>query len=168
MFLPVLFALSFLFSSSNAADFCVGDLNAPQGHAGYSCKKAEAITVNDFVYSGLAATGNTSNRIKAAVTPAFSSQFPRAGFISSDNAVYVKTLGKGDGMVFPQGLLHFQINGGGTPAFALASFSCPSPGIQILDYALFANDIPIDIIRQTTFPDAAQIKKLKKVLGGTG
>ncbi|KAG9152351.1 hypothetical protein Leryth_016727 [Lithospermum erythrorhizon] len=33
-----------------------------------------------------------------------------AGFIASDNTVYFKTLNKGDAMVFPQGLLHFQIN----------------------------------------------------------
>ncbi|MBA0657804.1 hypothetical protein Goklo_010067, partial [Gossypium klotzschianum] len=74
MFIPIFFILSFLFSSTNAADFCVGDLNGPVGPAGYSCKKT--VTVNDFVYSGLAATGNTSNLIKAAVTPAFSAQFP--------------------------------------------------------------------------------------------
>ncbi|PPD84605.1 hypothetical protein GOBAR_DD18431 [Gossypium barbadense] len=44
----------------------------------------------------------------------------------------------------------------------------PDPGLQILDFALFANDLPTDIIEETTFLDAAQIKKLKGVLGGTG
>ncbi|TYH69192.1 hypothetical protein ES332_D05G038100v1 [Gossypium tomentosum] len=205
MFIPIFFILSFLFSSTNAADFCVGDLNGPAGPAGYSCKKT--VTVNDFVYSGLAATGNTSNLIKAAVTPAFSAQFPGvnglgisiarldlavggvipmhihpgasevlvviqgticAGFISSANKVYFKSLNKGDIMVFPQGLLHFQINAGKTQSLAFVSFSSPDPGLQILDFALFANDLPTDIIEETTFLDAAQIKKLKGVLGGTG
>ena len=41
-----------------------------------------------------------------------------AGFISSANSVYYKTLNKGDVMVFPQGLLHFQINGGWRTATA--------------------------------------------------
>ncbi|KAK8513736.1 hypothetical protein V6N13_002459 [Hibiscus sabdariffa] len=207
MFLPILFALLFLFSSSNAADFCVGDLYGPQGPAGYSCKKETLVTVNDFVYSGLAAAGNTSNLIKAAVTPAFSAQFPGvnglgislarldlavggvvpmhthpgasellvvvegsicAGFISSANKVYFKSLNKGDIMVFPQGLLHFQINAGKTPALAFVSFSNPSPGLQILDFALFGDDLPTDIIQETTFLDVVQIKKLKGVLGGTG
>ncbi|KAE8714084.1 Germin-like protein 1 [Hibiscus syriacus] len=207
MFLAIIFALSFLFSSSNAADFCVGDLNGPQGPAGYSCKKPETVTVNDFVYSGLGATGNTSNIIKAAVTPAFSAQFPGvnglgismarldlatggvipmhthpgasevlvvvqgticAGFISSANKVYFKSLNKGDIMVFPQGLLHFQINAGKTQALAFVSFSSPSPGLQILDFALFGDDLPTDIIQETTFLDVAQIKKLKGVLGGSG
>ncbi|GMI92662.1 ARABIDOPSIS THALIANA GERMIN 3, germin 3, GERMIN-LIKE PROTEIN 3 [Hibiscus trionum] len=76
MFFQILFALSFLFSFSNASNFCVGDLNAPQGPAGYSCKMAETVSVNDFVFSGLRAAGNTSNLTKAAITPASSTQFP--------------------------------------------------------------------------------------------
>ncbi|XVF88883.1 hypothetical protein PTKIN_Ptkin19aG0086400 [Pterospermum kingtungense] len=207
MLIPFFFIISFLVSSSNALDFCVADLKGSQGPAGYSCKKSEAVTVADFVYSGLAAAGNTSNLIKAAVTPAFDAQFPGvnglglsmarldlavdgvvplhthpsaseilvviqgsicAGFISSANKVYFKSLNKGDIMVFPLGLLHFQINAGKTPALAFVSFSSPSPGLQILDFALFASDLPSDIIEETTFLDDAQVKKLKGVLGGTG
>ncbi|KAK2645242.1 hypothetical protein Ddye_020437 [Dipteronia dyeriana] len=209
MILPI-FIASLLFASSSFAavqDFCVGDLNGPEGPAGYSCKKAAKVTVDDFVFSGLGAGGNTSNIIKAAVTPAFSAQFPGvnglgismarldlaaggvipmhthpgasevlvvvqgsicAGFISSANAVYFKSLKKGDIMVFPQGLLHFQINAGGSPALAFVSFSSPVPGLQILDYALFGNNLPTELIAQTTFLDPATIKKLKGVLGGSG
>ena len=43
----------------------------------------------------------------------------KAGFIASDNTVYIKTLKKGDIMIFPQSLLHFQVNVGDTPAFYL-------------------------------------------------
>ena len=152
-------------------------------------------------------TGNTNNLIKAAVTPAFTAQFPglnglglslarldlavggvvpmhthpganevifvvqgtiTAGFISSANTVYLKTLNKGDTMIFPQGLLHFQVNSGKTTSFVLVSFSSPSPGLQILDYALFGNNLPSELVEKTTFLDAAQVKKLKGVLGGTG
>nr|ABV03161.1 germin-like protein [Chimonanthus praecox] len=204
-FLQLLF-----FSSSNAAvqDFCVGDLTGPEGPAGYSCKKPAIVTVDDFVFSGLGKAGNTSNIIRAAVTPAFSAQFPGlnglglsiarldlavegviplhthpggsellvvvqgticAGFISSSaNTVYFKTLKKGDIMVFPQGLLHFQINGGGIPAIGFVSFSSPSPGLQITAFALFANNLPSELVEKTTFLDDAQVKKLKAVLGGTG
>ncbi|CAA7407979.1 unnamed protein product [Spirodela intermedia] len=35
-----------------------------------------------------------------------------AGFIFSSNTAYYKTLRKGDVMVFPEGLLHFQVNTG--------------------------------------------------------
>ncbi|KAA8540244.1 hypothetical protein F0562_024193 [Nyssa sinensis] len=91
-----------------------------------------------------------------------------AGFISSANTVYVKTLKSGDVMVFPQGLLHFQINAGGIKAIAFPSFSSANPGLQILDFALFANNLPTELVVKSTFLDAAQVKKLKGVLGGTG
>ncbi|XP_068344714.1 auxin-binding protein ABP19a [Pyrus communis] len=208
MIFPIFFTFSLLLSSSLASvqDFCVANYKAPEGPAGYSCKKPAKVKVDDFVYSGLGIPGNTTNIIKAAVTPAFAAQFPGvnglgislarldlavggvipfhthpgasevllvaqgtiiAGFVSSANTVYLKTLKKGDIMVFPQGLLHFQVNGDKTPALAFVSFSSPSPGLQILDFALFQNDLPTELIAQTTFLDAAQIKKLKGVLGGT-
>ncbi|KAL5572364.1 hypothetical protein UlMin_021961 [Ulmus minor] len=206
---PIIFLLSLLFSFSHAAvqDFCVADYTGPESPAGYSCKKEAKVTVNDFVFSGLGAAGNTTNLIKAAVTPAFAAQFPGvnglglslarldlakggvipfhthpgasealiviqgsicAGFVSSANKVYYKSLKTGDAMTFPQGLLHFQVNAGGSPAIAYVSFSSPSPGLQITDFALFANDLPTELVAATTFLDVAQIKKLKSVLGGTG
>ncbi|KAK8498424.1 hypothetical protein V6N13_105039 [Hibiscus sabdariffa] len=91
-----------------------------------------------------------------------------AGFISSSNAVYLKRLRRGDIMVFPRGLLHFQINAGKRPALAIASFNSPIPGLQILESALFANDLPSALVEKTTFLDYAQVKKLKALLGGTG
>lgn len=210
MYLPILFTITLLFSSSAYAsvnDFCVADLSQADTPSGYPCKKATSLTEKDFVYSGLGVAGNTTNIISAAVTPAFVAQFPAvnglgvslarldlagggvipmhthpgasevlvviqgticAGFISSANTVYFKTLFKGDIMVFPQGLLHFQINSGKGPALAFVSFSSASPGLQILDYALFGNELPTDLVTKTTFLDAAVVKKLKGVLGGRG
>jgi len=195
------------FSTAAVLDFCVADYTAPNGPAGYSCKNPKKVTEDDFVYHGLSYAGNTSNIIKAAVSPAFDTQFGGvnglgisiarldlaiggvvplhthpgaselllvvhgnicAGFIASDNTVYLKTLQKGDIMVFPQGLLHFQLNAGGIPGLAFASFSSANPGLQILDFALFKSDFPTELITTTTFLDAAQVKKLKGVLGGSG
>ncbi|XP_008786632.2 germin-like protein 8-14 [Phoenix dactylifera] len=204
--LPILL-LCFLLPSSHAADFCVADLMGSLTPSGYQCKVESAVTTDDFVFTGLGVVGNTSNIIKAAVTPAFAAQFPGvnglgisaarldlaaggviplhthpaasellvvtkgiivAGFISSANTVYYMTLHKGETMVFPQGLLHFQVNGGGTPAVAIVSFSSPSPGLQITSFALFANNLPSALVEKVTFLDDAEVKKLKKVLGGTG
>ncbi|CAH8334562.1 unnamed protein product [Eruca vesicaria subsp. sativa] len=91
-----------------------------------------------------------------------------AGFVSSANDVYVQTLKPGQVMVFPQGLLHFQINAGKSAAAAFVTFSSASPGLQILDFALFANNLPTELVTGTTFLDPAVVKKLKGVLGGTG
>ncbi|KAK7411865.1 hypothetical protein VNO78_03308 [Psophocarpus tetragonolobus] len=203
-----LFILSILsISHASVVDFCVADYTAPNGPAGYSCKTPSKVTVDDFVYSGLATAGNTSNIINAAVTPAFDAQFPGlnglgisvarldlapggviplhthpgasellfvvqgkicTGFVASDNTVYLKTLQKGDVMVYPQGLLHFQINAGGSQGLAIVSFSSANPGLQILDFALFKSDFPTELIAQTTFLPEEVIKKLKGVLGGSG
>ncbi|KAF4368931.1 hypothetical protein F8388_021543 [Cannabis sativa] len=206
----IFLVVSILFSTSNALtqDFCVADVKASDTPAGFPCKNAADVTVDDFVFDGLKMSGNTTNIISAAVTPAFVAQFPglnglglsmarldlapkgvipfhthpaaseilvvlrgaiTAGFVSSSaNTVYVKTLRKGDIMVFPQGLLHFQLNTGKTHANAFVSFNNPNPGLQILDFALFANNLPSSLVGATTFLDLAQIKKLKSVLGGSG
>ncbi|KAK4432822.1 Auxin-binding protein ABP19a [Sesamum alatum] len=90
------------------------------------------------------------------------------GFISSnDNKVYIKTLNKWDIFVVPQGLLHFAINAGKTPALAFASFSSQNPGIQTTPVALFKNNFPTELVAKTTFLDVEQVKKLKALLGGT-
>lgn len=91
-----------------------------------------------------------------------------AGFISSTNVAYVKTLKEGDIIVFPQGLLHYAVNAGPSPAVAFASFGSSSPGVQILDHALFRSNIPTELISATTLLDVAVIKKLKRAFNGTG
>ncbi|KAI6691398.1 hypothetical protein NL676_028226 [Syzygium grande] len=90
------------------------------------------------------------------------------GFISSANDVCVKTLKKGDIMVFAAGLLHFQVNAGRSTSSAVVSFSTTNPGLQILDFALFGDNLPSLLVEKNTFLDDAQVKKLKAVLGGTG
>ncbi|CAN0906884.1 Auxin-binding protein ABP19a [Linum grandiflorum] len=196
--LNILFLFALVLSQTcHAADFCVAKLKGAGGPAGYACRDPAKVTSADFVHKGLSAAGNTTNLIKAMVTPAFVMQFPavnglglstarldlaaggvipmhthpgviKAGFISSSsNLVYIETVKTGEMMVFPQGLLHFQINAGGKPASAVVFFNSPDPGLQILDFALFANDFPSALLSGVTFLDAAQIKKLKGVLGGT-
>ncbi|KAL9224662.1 hypothetical protein vseg_000678 [Gypsophila vaccaria] len=90
-----------------------------------------------------------------------------AGFIAEDNTAYYKTLYKGDIMVFPQGMLHFQVNVGDSPALAFVSLNSPNPGFQFTTTSLAANDLPTDVIEKITLLDAQQVKNLKKIFGGT-
>ena len=55
-----------------------------------------------------------------------------AGLISLDNTVYLKTVEEGNIMVFPQGLLHFLVNTGGTQALLWVSISFISNKILFL------------------------------------
>uniref|UniRef100_A0A804N405 Cupin type-1 domain-containing protein n=1 Tax=Zea mays TaxID=4577 RepID=A0A804N405_MAIZE len=43
-----------------------------------------------------------------------------------------------------------------------------NPGLQILDFALFANDLPTEVVNKVTNLDELQIVKLKALFGGRG
>ncbi|XP_074315867.1 auxin-binding protein ABP19a-like [Silene latifolia] len=90
-----------------------------------------------------------------------------AGFIASDNTVYFKTLNKGDVMIFPQSLLHFQVNIGKNQALAFVSLNSAHAGFQFTSASLGGNDLPTEIIEKITLLDSQQIKTLKNVFGGT-
>lgn len=205
----IFIALSLLFVASvvyaSVQDFCVADLSSPETPSGFPCKDQRGLYNTAALYTGLGVAGNTSNILKAAVTPAFTRQFPGvnglgismarldlaidgvipfhthprgselllviegtvcAGFISS--YFYWNALKKWDIIVFPQGLLHYVRNCGTGPALAFSSFTSSVPGLTITDYVPFANDFPTEIEAATTMLDAAEIKKLKDVFGGSG
>ena len=90
-----------------------------------------------------------------------------AGFIDSDNTAYFKTLNKGDIMIFPQSLLHFQVNVGDVPALAFVSLNSANPGFQLTSGSLFGNNLPSSIVQKITLIDEEQVKKLKSIFGGT-
>ncbi|CAL0326127.1 unnamed protein product [Lupinus luteus] len=90
-----------------------------------------------------------------------------AGFFTP-TAVYSKKLKPGDLFVFPQGQLHFQANSGKGQATAFLAFSSSNPGAQLLDLLLFGNNLPSELIAQTTFLDVEQVKKIKARFGGRG
>ncbi|XP_061371934.1 germin-like protein subfamily 3 member 1 [Gastrolobium bilobum] len=91
-----------------------------------------------------------------------------AGFITSNNAIYSKTLKPGDLFVIPQGQMHFVVNSGVGKATSIIAFSSENPGVQILDHLLFGNTLSSDIVSQTTLLDVEQVKKLKARFGGSG
>lgn len=71
-----------------------------------------------------------------------------AGFVTSNlqaggNRLYSKVLNKGDIFVFPQGLIHFQLNIGSTPAVANAAFGSQTPGLVTVANAVFGSTPPI-------------------------
>ncbi|KAJ9686439.1 hypothetical protein PVL29_015372 [Vitis rotundifolia] len=80
-----------------------------------------------------------------------------AGLISSDNTVYLKTLKEGGYHGFP------------SRALLWVSFCSSNPGLQILNNALFSNNLPSELIDKTTFlDDDDEVKRLKALLGGSG
>jgi len=90
-----------------------------------------------------------------------------AGFISTNNTAYYKTLKVGDIMIFPQSLLHFQVNVGKTRALAFVTLNSAKPGLQFIDNSLFGGNLPPKLAEKIMVLDPEQVKKLKKAFGGT-
>ncbi|KAK4258146.1 hypothetical protein QN277_007635 [Acacia crassicarpa] len=90
------------------------------------------------------------------------------GFISSNNTVYVKSIGTGDVFVIPRGLLHFQVNSGINLSVELSAFSSSNPNTQIVDEALFKSNLATKIITATTFINPIEVLRLKLLFKGSG
>ncbi|XP_021859387.1 auxin-binding protein ABP19b-like [Spinacia oleracea] len=88
-----------------------------------------------------------------------------AGFIDSNNIAYYKRLEVGDIMVFPQAMLHFQVNVGETPATAFVSLNGANPGLQLTTLSLFAGNLPGDIAEKITLLSHKEVTRLKRIFG---
>ncbi|XP_021859388.1 germin-like protein subfamily 3 member 3 [Spinacia oleracea] len=88
-----------------------------------------------------------------------------AGFIDSNNTAYYKRLEVNDVMVFPQAMLHFQINVGRTPATAFVSLNGANPGLQLTTPSLFAGNLPGDIAEQITLLSHEEVTRIKRIFG---
>ncbi|XP_056692468.1 auxin-binding protein ABP19a-like [Spinacia oleracea] len=88
-----------------------------------------------------------------------------AGFIDANNTPYYKRLQVGDVMVFPQAMLHFQINVGRTPATAFVSLNGANPALQLTTPSLFAGNLPADIAEQITLLSHKEVMRMKRMFG---
>lgn len=72
------------------------------------------------------------------------------GFVTSNqpgggNKLFAKILNKGDVFVFPQGLIHFQLNIGHFPAVGISGLSSQNPGVITIANAVFGSTPPISV-----------------------
>ncbi|XP_010675440.2 auxin-binding protein ABP19a [Beta vulgaris subsp. vulgaris] len=88
-----------------------------------------------------------------------------AGFIDANNTAYYRRLEVGDVMIFPQAMLHFQVNVGATPATAFVSLNGANPAIQFSMNALFAGNLPADIAQQITLLSNEEVMRMKRAFG---
>ncbi|XP_073273451.1 putative germin-like protein 2-1 [Primulina huaijiensis] len=68
--------LAFAFEPSSLQDFCVADPSSSARVNGLACKSPALVEANDFSFSGLHVTGNTSNPNGSKVTPVSVAQLP--------------------------------------------------------------------------------------------
>ncbi|KAJ8422050.1 hypothetical protein Cgig2_004697 [Carnegiea gigantea] len=178
----------------SVVDFCVADLNLRIGLVGYPCQNVSQVVVGntsnffrvavtgafDATLPGLNGLGLSMFRLDidvGGVIPIHTHRVSElivviegtilASFIDSDNIAYFKTLNKGDVMIFPQSVLHFQANVRDVPALAFVSLNSANPSFQLTSGSLFANNLPSSIVQKITLIDEEQVKKLKGIFGGT-
>ncbi|KAL2892763.1 Germin-like protein subfamily 1 member 7 [Bienertia sinuspersici] len=86
-----------------------------------------------------------------------------AGFITTSNKLFDTVLYKGDMIVFPQGLIHFQFNIGKTTALAVASFGSQNPGRVNVANGVFGTSPSIldDVLTKAFQVDENVIEKLR-------
>ncbi|GER28916.1 RmlC-like cupins superfamily protein [Striga asiatica] len=85
-----------------------------------------------------------------------------SGFVDSQNRVFAKVLEKGDVMVFPKGLLHFQMNVGESRATIFGSFNSQNPGLVKIPSAVFGSKIEEEILKKGFGLDSKELGKLRK------
>ncbi|RVW21756.1 putative germin-like protein 2-1 [Vitis vinifera] len=87
------------------------------------------------------------------------------GFVTSnpDNSLISKVLYKGDVFVFPQGLIHFQLNVGTTNAVAIASLGSQNLGVITIANAVFGSKpaISVDVLTKAFQVDKNVINNLQ-------
>lgn len=93
------------------------------------------------------------------------------GFVTSNqllnNTLFTKQLVVGDVFVFPQGLIHFQLNNGKTPAVAIAALSSQNPGTITIANAVFGAKPPIldDILARAFMLEKATVDWVQQAFG---
>ena len=60
-----------------------------------------------------------------------------SGFVTTDGRLFARTLEPGDIMVFPRGLVHFQLHIGPGRGILFGSLNSQNPGTQVIPTSLF-------------------------------
>ncbi|XP_062091769.1 germin-like protein subfamily 3 member 2 [Humulus lupulus] len=135
-----------------------------------------AISVNSNTFPGLNTLGMSFVRADFEVGGVNVPHFhPRAteiafvlegkvysGFIDTNNKIFAKVIEKGEVMVFPRGMVHFQMNVGDTPATILGSFNSQNPGLQRIPTAIFGSGIKDQLLEKAFGLNSKELSKLKK------
>lgn len=88
------------------------------------------------------------------------------GFVTTANALFSKTIKKGEIFVFPKGLVHFQQNNGKVPAAVIAAFNSQLPGTQSIAVTLFTASPPVpdNVLTKAFQIGTKEVDKIKEKL----
>ncbi|EEF33645.1 germin-like protein subfamily 3 member 2 [Ricinus communis] len=85
-----------------------------------------------------------------------------SGFVDSSNRVFARVLEQGEAMVFPRGLVHFQMNVGDKAATVFGSFNSQNPGNQKIPSAIFGSGIDNKLLEKAFGLSSKQIGIMRR------
>ncbi|KAI3908903.1 hypothetical protein MKX01_023064 [Papaver californicum] len=166
------------FSCKNSSEAMVNDfIFSGVKHAGnFSATGISATSVNPTNFPGLNTLGMSFVRADLDVRGINAPHFhPRAtevalvlegtiysGFVDTSNRIFTKVINKGEVMVFPKGLVHFQMNVGNSPAIIFGSFNSPNPGLMRISTAIFGSGINEELLEKSFGLTVREIERLKR------
>ncbi|XP_077234471.1 rmlC-like cupins superfamily protein [Tasmannia lanceolata] len=166
-------------SEATPDDFTFAGVKYP---GNFTANGFSAISVGPTIFPGLNTLGMSFVRADLAVGGVNVPHFhPRAteiahvlegtvysGFVDSTNRVFAKVIGKGEVMVFPKGLLHFQMNVGDSKATIFGSFNSQNPGMEKIPFAIFGSGIKGELLEKAFGLSAEEVLMLKKKFSPKG
>ncbi|XP_030446394.2 germin-like protein subfamily 3 member 2 [Syzygium oleosum] len=144
--------------------------------ANFSEAGLAALSVNPTLFPGLNTPGmlfvRADLRVGGVNPPLF---HPRAteivylvrgsvysGFVDSGNWVFARVVEAGEVMVYPRGLVHFQMNVGDKPATIFESFNSQNAGIQKIPATIFGSGINSDLLEKAFGLSPRQIGQMRR------
>ncbi|XP_022842731.1 germin-like protein subfamily 3 member 2 [Olea europaea var. sylvestris] len=135
-----------------------------------------AISVTPTVFPGLNTLGMSFVRADLKVGGINAPHFhPRAteiayvvqgkvysGFVDSTNKVFAKIIEQGEVMVFPRGLVHFQMNVGKSSATIFGSFNSQNPGTHRIPNVIFGSGINDELLEKAFGLTLEQISVMRR------
>lgn len=135
-----------------------------------------ALSVNPTMFPGLNTLGMSFVRADLKVGGINAPHFhPRAteiayviqgrvysGFVDSNNRVFSRVLEQGEVMVFPRGLVHFQMNVGKKTATIFGCFNSQNPGMQKIPSAIFGSGIKDELLEKAFGLSPKQIVGMRR------
>ncbi|CAA3021095.1 germin subfamily 3 member 2 [Olea europaea subsp. europaea] len=156
-------------------DFVFSGIKSP---GNFSDTGFSAISVNPVVFPGLNTLGMSLVRADLKAGGINAPHFhPRAteiayvvqgkvysGFVDSKNRVFAKIIEQGEVMVFPRGLVHFQMKVGKSPATILGSFNSQNPGTHKIPNIIFGSGVNDELLEKAFGLSLEQISVMRRKL----
>ncbi|KAI3434008.1 uncharacterized protein J3R85_006988 [Psidium guajava] len=144
--------------------------------ANFSETGLAALSVNPSLFPGLNTLGMSFVRADlrvGGINPPHS--HPRAteiayvvrgsvysGFVDSANRVFARVIEEGEVMVYPRGLVHFQMNVGEKPASIFGSLNSQNAGMQKIPATVFGSGINSELLEKAFGLSPKQIGQMRR------